>query len=76
MKLSREAIENTGLPNSRIGRIGSTARRSTSTKITSAPIDPANMAMITGEVQAYRLPAQETARLRPEAPRATNSTPR
>ena len=43
---------NTGLANSRIGRIGSAARVSTHTKIASAAAEAANSPMITGEDHA------------------------
>ena len=43
---------NTGLANSRIGRIGSAARVSTHTKTASAAAEAANSPMITGEDHA------------------------
>ena len=43
---------NTGLANSRIGRIGSAARISTHTKTASDATEPANSPMITGEDHA------------------------
>ena len=58
---------NTGLLNSRIGRIGSAARISTHTKIASATTEPTNSPMIVGEVQAYSVPPQLVARVSPDA---------
>ena len=76
MKLSVEAMLNTRPRNSRIGRIGSAARSSTSTKITRAITDPTNRPMIVADPHAYCVPPHDVARIRPVDPRATNSTPR
>ena len=66
---------NTGLANSRIGRIGSATRVSTHTKIASARAEAANSPMITGEDQAYVLPPQLVASVSPDAPSATKTIP-
>ena len=59
-----------------MGRIGSAARNSTSTKMTSAATEPTNRPMIMAEPQAYWVPPQDVARVRPVAPSATNRQPR
>ena len=46
---STQQTVNTGLPNSRIGSIGSVARRSTTTNATSAATDPTNSPMMIAE---------------------------
>src|ERR1700761_9779737 len=55
-KDSTQHTVNTGLPNNRIGRIGSGARRSTRTKIPSAAAAAADQPMIVGDPHGYRLP--------------------
>ena len=74
-KDSTQHTVNTGLANSRIGRIGSAARLSTHTNAASATTEPTNRPMITGEPHAYLLPPQLVARVRPEAPRPTSTMP-
>ena len=76
MKLSTEHTLNTRLRNSRIGKMGSAVRISTSTKITRAATDAANKPMMIGDPQAYCVPPQDVARVRPVAPSATNRQPR
>ena len=49
---STQQTVNTGLPNSRIGSIGSAARRSTNTNATSAATDTTNKPMIVTDPQA------------------------
>ena len=66
---------NTGLANSRIGRIGSAARVSTQTKTASAAAEATNSPMITGEAHAYVPPPQLVASVSPDAPRPTNRMP-
>ena len=66
---------NTGLANRRIGRIGSATWDSTHTKIASARAEPTNSPMITGDDQAYVLPPQLVASVRPEAPTPMNRMP-
>jgi hypothetical protein len=62
--------------NSRNGRIGSAARRSTSTKIAKETREPMIMAMMVSELHAYSVPPQDKARVRPAAPMDTNTMPR
>ena len=66
---------NTALLNSLIGRIGSAARISTRMKMPSATRETTNSPMIVGEVQAYSVPPQLVARVRPDAARPTNRMP-
>ena len=75
MKPRMQQTVKTGLVNSRMGRIGSAARVSTQTKTASAAADAANNPMITGEPHAYSPPPQLVARVRPEAPRPTDTMP-
>ena len=76
MKLSTEQTLNTRLRNSRMGKIGSAVRSSTATKMARATTDAANRPMMVAEPQAYWVPPQEVARVRPVAPSATNRQPR
>ncbi len=75
MKPRMQQTVNTGLANSRIGRIGSAARVSTQTKTASAAAEPTNRPMITGEPHAYSPPPQLVASVRPDAPRPTSRMP-
>ncbi len=75
MKPRMQHTVNTGLANSRMGRIGSAAWVSTQTKTASATAEATNKPMITGEVHAYSPPPQLVARVSPEAPRPTNAMP-
>src|SRR5690349_3191401 len=75
MKPRTQQMVNTGLANSRTGRIGSTARDSTQTKTASATAEAANSPMITGDPHAYSPPPQLVASVRPEAPTPTNRMP-
>src|SRR6185312_5076466 len=70
-KDSTQHTLNTGFLNTLSGSTGSTARRSTVTKITSATADPTKSAMITGEFHGYVLPPQLVASVRPVAPMPT-----
>jgi hypothetical protein len=76
MKLRTEQTVNTGLPNSRIGSIGSAARVSTTQNRPSAINPPTNRPMMTPEPHAYWLPPQLVARIRALAPAATRAMPR
>ena len=76
MKLRIEARVNTRPRNNRIGRIGSSARSSTKTKMASEISEAPNSPMMVAEPHAYWVPPQEVARISPLAPRPTNSTPR
>ena len=62
--------------NSRSGRIGSVARRSTNAKITSDTSDPMIIKTMVGEVHGYSVPPQESASVSPAAPRDTKTMPR
>lgn len=75
MKPRMQQTVNTGLVNSRMGRIGSAARVSTQTKRAIAAAETANKPMIIGEPQAYSPPPQLVARVSPEAPMPTNRMP-
>ncbi len=67
--------ENTRLENSRIGKIGSTARRSTTTNTAKATTDtPINPSTCT-DPHAYVVPPQLVASVSPPAPIATNTIP-
>lgn len=76
MKLRTEHTVKTGLRNSRIGSIGSTARVSTQQNRASAITPPAYRAMMVAEPQANSLPPQLVARIRALAPAATRPMPR
>ena len=62
--------------NSRSGRIGSVARRSTNAKITSDTSDPMIIQTMVGEVHGYSVPPQDSASVSPAAPRETKTMPR
>ena len=72
---SAQQTENTGLENSRGGRIGSTARDSTHTNAANAISDTTTSPMISTENQAYVVPPQLVASVRPPAPMATVTIP-
>ena len=76
MKASTTQMLNTEARNSRSGRIGSTARRSTATKTTSDATRPDDHQMIVDDPQAYCVPPQDRARVSPAAPSDTNTMPR
>ena len=76
MKLRIEAMVKTRPRNNRIGRIGSSARSSTNTKMARQISDPKNNPMMVAEPHAYSVPPHEVARIRPLAPNPTKSTPR
>src|ERR1700761_9742984 len=64
-KDSTQHTVNTGLPNNRIGRMGSAARRSTATNAPSAATAPTNKPMIVGEPHGERVPPPRGARVSP-----------
>ncbi len=76
MKLRIEAMVKTRPRNNRIGRIGSSARSSTNTKITRQISDPTKRPMMVAEPHGYSVPPHEVARISPLAPNPTNNTPR
>ncbi|PQM48414.1 hypothetical protein C1Y40_01379 [Mycobacterium talmoniae] len=67
---------NTGLANSRVGRIGAAARLSTHTNAPSATAEPTNSPTIVADPHGYRVPPQLVARVRPAAPSPTSAMPR
>ena len=75
-KLRIEATVNTRPRNNRIGRIGSSARISTQTKMASEISDAPKRPMMVADPHGYCVPPQEVARMSPLAPSDTNSTPR
>ena len=75
MKPRMQQTLNTGLANRRMGRIGSAVLASTQTKTASAAKDARNSPMIIGEVQAYSLPPQLVASVRPDAASPTKRMP-
>ena len=67
--------ENTRLENSRIGRIGSAARLSTTTNTAKAIKDTPINPRICADPHAYVVPPQLVASVSPPAPIATNTIP-
>ena len=76
MKASTTHTLKTDEVNSRSGRIGAVARRSTSAKTTRDTSDPMTIQTIVGEVQGYCVPPHESASVSPAAPRETKTMPR
>ena len=76
MKASTTHTLNTEDRNRCSGRIGSLALASTNTKMPSETIDAANRPMIVADPQAYWVPPQDSASVRPEAPNETNTIPK
>jgi hypothetical protein len=66
----------TAEPNSRSGSTGSTARRSTKTKIASDTVEATIIPTMVGESHGYSVPPQERASVSPAAPSEPNTMPR
>ncbi len=76
MKASATHTLKTEERNNRSGRTGSTARRSTNTKITRDTNDPTIIKMIVEDPHGYWVPPQDSARVSPAAPSDTKTMPR